>query len=167
MDLSEDDVLEILNLIEKSEFDYFHLEVGELKLTVAKGGYVPAAEGHSAAPAAAAAPAPAAAAPQPEAAAPVDESPAVPDGMLTITAPMVGTFYAAPDPESDPFVVVGERVDEDTTVGLIEVMKVFSAVRSGVAGVIERIVVANAGSIEYGQILFLVRPDEQSAGGKP
>lgn len=168
MELTEDDVLEILNLIEKSDFDYFELEVGDLKLTVAKGGYVPATAGESSAPATAA---PAAAveasvaAPQtePEAA---QESAAIPEGLVAINAPMVGTFYIAPDPESPPFVEKGARIDEDTTVGLIEVMKVFSAVRAGVNGVIEEILIENAGAIEYGQALFLVRPDEPAAGSK-
>lgn len=168
MELTEDDVLEILNLIEKSDFDYFELEIGDLKLTVAKGGYVPATANPSAAPATAT-PAPAveaAAAPQTE---PQKEekSAAIPEGLVAITAPLVGTFYVAPDPESPPFVEKGGRVDEDTTVGLIEVMKVFSAVRAGVNGVIEEILIANAGTIEYGQVLFLVRPDDPSAGGKP
>ncbi len=167
MELTEDDVLEILNLIEKSDFDYFELEIGDLKLTVAKGGYVPATANPSAAPATAT-PAPAveapAAAPQTEAAA--EKSAAIPEGLVPITAPLVGTFYVAPDPESPPFVEKGGRVDEDTTVGLIEVMKVFSAVRAGVNGVIEDILVANAGAIEYGQALFLVRPDAPEADGK-
>ncbi len=78
---------------------------------------------------------------------------------MAITAPMVGTFYVAPDPESPSFVEVGARVDEDTTVALIEVMKVFSAVRSGVSGVVEQVLIPNAGSVEYGQALFLVKPD--------
>ena len=85
---------------------------------------------------------------------------------MAINAPMVGTFYISPDPESPPFVEKGARIDEDTTVGLIEVMKVFSAVRAGVNGVIEDILVANAGAIEYGQALFLVRPDAPKADGK-
>ena len=168
MELTEDDVLEILNLIEKSDFDYFELEVGDLKLTVAKGGYVPASADGSAAPATAA-PAPAVeasvAAPQTETAA-AQESAAIPEGLVAINAPMVGTFYVAPDPESPPFVEKGARIDEDTTVGLIEVMKVFSAVRAGVNGVIEEILIENAGAIEYGQALFLVRPDEPDADGK-
>ncbi|MHA1108280.1 MAG: acetyl-CoA carboxylase biotin carboxyl carrier protein [Alphaproteobacteria bacterium] len=166
MELTEDEVLEILKMVEDSSFDYFQVEIGELKLTVAKGGYVPAsaeqAPATAATPAPAAATAPAAAAAEPEPAS--EESSDVPEGLVTITAPMVGTFYIAPDPESPPFVEVGGRVDEDTTVALIEVMKVFSAVRSGVSGVIEQVLIPNAGSIQYGQALFLVRPDEPAAG---
>ncbi len=165
MELTEDDVLEILNLIEKSDFDYFELEIGDLKLTVAKGGYVPATANPSAAPATAT-PAPAVEAAAPATEAPAEKSAAIPEGLVAIIAPMVGTFYVAPDPESPPFVEKGGRVDEDTTVGLIEVMKVFSAVRAGVNGVIEEILIDNAGAIEYGQALFLVRPDDPSAGGK-
>ncbi len=165
MELTEDEVLEILKMVEDSSFDYFQVELGDLKLTVAKGGYVPASAEQ--APAPAATPPPAAASPPAPAAEPEPasaESAAVPEGLVAITAPMVGTFYVAPDPESPSFVEVGGRVDEDTTVALIEVMKVFSAVRSGVSGIIEQVLVPNAGSIEYGQALFLVRPDEPAAG---
>lgn len=162
MELTEDEVLEILKMIEDSSFDFFQVELGELKLTVAKGGYVPNSgdAAPSPSPAAPPPPAPVAAAPSP----PPAESPAgklteIPEGLVAITAPMVGTFYVAPDPESPSFVEVGARVDEDTTVALIEVMKVFSAVRSGVSGVVEQVLIPNAGSVEYGQALFLVKPD--------
>ena len=101
MELTEDDVLQILKLIDESHFDYFQLEVGELKITVSKGDPIPVA----AAPQAGAAPAVAtpapkpAVAPAPPAAAPQSaESVTVPEGMLAITAPLLGTFYVAPEP---------------------------------------------------------------------
>lgn len=156
MELSEDDVLHILKLIDESKFDYFQLEVGELKITVSKGEPIPihATPPPLAQPAPKAAPAspavtPAAAAPK---------AAAVPEGMLAITAPLLGTFYVAPEPGAPPFVKVGQQVTEDTTVGLIEVMKVFNSVRAAVKGTIVEVVAQNGQFIEFGQVLFIVKP---------
>jgi acetyl-CoA carboxylase biotin carboxyl carrier protein len=160
MDLTEEDVLEILKLVEQSKFDYFQLEQGALKLTVARNGYVPAADVPSVsasspvtttAPAAPKATAPGPAAP--EAPAVVDES------LVAVTAPMVGTFYAAPAPTEPPFVEQGTRVEAGATLGLIEVMKVFTAIKAEIGGVIEAILVADAQFVEYGQPLFRIRPE--------
>src|SRR6185503_7534955 len=102
MELSEDDVLHILKLIDESKFDYFQLEVGELKITVSKGDPIPIAgaapqpvalnSAPSAAPVTTAKPvvAPAPSAPAAKAAA------TIPEGMVAITAPLLGTFYIAP-----------------------------------------------------------------------
>lgn len=157
MELSEDDVLHILKLIDESHFDYFQLEVGDLKITVSKGDPIPqtAVSQVGAAPAAAPAPKPTAVAAAPQAAAkPV----VVPEGMLPITAPLLGTFYVAPEPGAPPFVKVGQAVTEDTTVGLVEVMKVFNSVRAAVNGTIVEVVAQNGQFIEFGQTLFIVKP---------
>jgi len=155
MELSEDDVLHILKLIDESKFDYFQLEVGELKITVSKGEPIPIAAAPASAAATTPRPAPAAApAPKPEA----PKAAPIPPGMAPITAPLLGTFYVAPEPGAPPFVKVGETITEDTTVGLIEVMKVFNSVRSGVRGVVTELVVQNGQFVEHGQTLFLVKP---------
>lgn len=166
--MTEDEVLQILDLVEKSNFDYLDLEIGDLKLTVSKSG-VPVAAAAApatvsvtqAAPAAPAA-APAAAAPAPAAAvesAPASQPVTVKEGTVPINAPMVGTFYATPEPGAPPFVTLGGHVDAETTVGLVEVMKVFNAVSSGAAGTIDEVCVESGQFVEHGQILFLVRPD--------
>jgi len=164
MELTEDDVLEILKLFEQSKFDFLQLEQGERKITVSKGGYGPAGAdavraavslATSAAVAAASAPV-SAPAPQP-AATPALSS--IPDGLVTVTAPMVGKFYAAPAPSDPPYVAVGSKVAVGATVGLIEVMKVFASIKTETAGVIERILVLNGEFVEFGQPLFLLRPD--------
>jgi len=163
MELSEDDVLQILKLIDESTFDYFQLEVGELKITVSKGEPIPLA-GSSAAASPAPSPArpamaPAAApAPQPQATKPAPKAAAIPDGMVPITAPLLGTFYVAPEPGAPPFTHVGATITEDTTVGLIEVMKVFNSVRAGVKGVVTEVVAQNGQFVEHGETLFLVKP---------
>ncbi len=158
MDLTEEEVLKILSLIEKSHFDYMQLQVGELKLTVSKGGFI---AGASAVEPAKVQPQPA---PQAQPAAP-KTSPAqakprekTAAGGHEIAAPMVGTFYAAPEPGAKPFVELGAEIDEETTVGLIEVMKVFNAVQSRVRGKIIEVLVQNGQFVEYGQPLFVVEP---------
>jgi acetyl-CoA carboxylase biotin carboxyl carrier protein len=151
-------------LVEKSNFDYLDLEIGDLKLTVSKSGVPVAAaapatvsitQAEPAAPAAAAIPAAEAAAES----APASQPVTVKEGTVPITAPMVGTFYSTPEPGAPPFVKLGDHVDAETTVGLVEVMKVFNAVSSGADGTIDEICVESGQFVEHGQTLFLVRPD--------
>jgi acetyl-CoA carboxylase biotin carboxyl carrier protein len=159
MELSEDDVLHILKLIDESKFDYFQLEVGELKITVSKGDPIPLA-GAAPQPVAVNA-APSAATVAKPAATPAAQPPkpaAIPEGMVAITAPLLGTFYVAPEPGAPPFVTVGQQITEDTTCGLIEVMKVFNSVRSTVKGTIVDVVAENGQFVEFGQPLFIVKP---------
>ena len=158
MELSEDDVLHILKLIDESKFDYFQLEVGELKITVSKGDPIPIA-GAAPQPVALNAAPSAAASAKPEAAPPAAKPAAtIPEGMVPITAPLLGTFYVAPEPGAPPFVNVGQQITEDTTVGLIEVMKVFNSVRATVKGTIVEVVAQNGQFVEFGQPLFIVKP---------
>lgn len=177
MALTEEDVREILRLIEESEFRYFRLRSDELNLTVSKGGYVPVGLDRQAGER----PAPAAR-PQEEPAVPEDqEAPESPgeaegvaagaepaqlpeaaphrEGLLPVTAPMVGTFYRAPEPGADPFVEVGSRVEAETTVGLIEVMKVFTSIPAGMGGTVAEVVAANAQFVERSEVLFFLTPD--------
>lgn len=174
--LTDDEVRQIALLVEtleKSSFDFLELGVGNLKVTIGKGSAPPAAAAPAAAapliaapaasaPVAAPAAAPVAAAPvsAPAAAKPAAQAASAPraDGTVEIVAPMMGRFYAKPEPGAAPFVTVGAQVSADSTVGLIEVMKVFTAVRAGVAGVITEICVQDAEFIEYGHVLFRVRP---------
>ncbi len=79
--------------------------------------------------------------------------------LVEIPSPMVGTYYASPDPDSPPFVKVGSRVQSDTIVCIIEAMKVFNEIKAEVSGVIDRILVKNEQAIEYGQPLFSVRTE--------
>ena len=180
-ELTDADILRILELIDRSSFDYFQLNLGDLHITVSKTGLPPeAALGGAPAPATGAQPpppaaapvpppAPAAASPSPSAAAPTAAPPPPPAapaadeaaraGLVPVNAPMVGTFYVAPAPDAPPFVQVGGNVDADTTVGLVEAMKVFTSVLAGTRGVIAERLVENAQFVEYGQPLFLVRPE--------
>ncbi len=159
-DLTDDDVMTILGLFEDSEFDYLQFESGDLKLTVSKHGYVPPATGEVAVPPPPAVTAPVASPPL-EAAEPAEPAPAAPpdEGLVAVTAPIVGIFYVAPDPQSPPFVSVGDQVEDGSTVGLIEVMKVYTGIRAGISGEIVQIVAANAQLVEQGAVLFYIRPE--------
>jgi acetyl-CoA carboxylase biotin carboxyl carrier protein len=165
MELTEDDVLHILKLIDESKFDYFQLEVGELKITVSKGDPIPLASTARSAPVSQSPNAAAVEAPKATSAAQAAQSAAsniaakaAAEGLLPITAPLLGTFYVAPEPGAPPFVQVGTTITEDTTVGLIEVMKVFNSVRANVKGTVTQVVAQNGQFVEYGQTLFLVKP---------
>jgi acetyl-CoA carboxylase biotin carboxyl carrier protein len=80
-------------------------------------------------------------------------------GLTAVKSPMVGTFYAAPSPDAKPFVSVGSRVDEETDVCVIEAMKVFNNIKAECAGVIAKILVTNGQTVEFGQAMFLVKPE--------
>jgi len=91
---------------------------------------------------------------------PADEGDTAEDvGLLTIASPMVGTFYTASSPDAAAFVSVGSAIGTDTVVCIIEAMKVFNEVKAEVSGTIEKILVKNEQAIEFGQPLYLVRPD--------
>ena len=88
------------------------------------------------------------------------ETPAEDDPSLhAITSPIVGTFYRAPSPDSDPFVEVGTKVKPGTTLCIIEAMKLMNEIESDVAGTVEKILINNADGVEYGQKMFLIKPE--------
>jgi len=90
------------------------------------------------------------------------------DGVTLIKAPMLGTFYRSPKPGASPFVEVGQRVNEDDVVCIIEVMKLFNTVKAGVRGQITKILAGNGQMVEFQQPLFLIKPvaeEEEKAPG--
>ena len=106
-----------------------------------------------AAPVVAAAPAPAAPA------AAVAEPAAKPEPVVegtTVTSPMVGTFYRAPNPGAEPFVKVGDHVEAGQTLGIIEAMKLLNEIEAETSGTIKEICVENAQPVEFGQPLFII-----------
>ena len=107
----------------------------------------------------AAAPAPVAApAAAPAAEAPAPAEPAADEGLAKIESPMVGTFYASPSPDKPSFVKVGDTVDAETVVCLVEAMKIFNEIKAETSGVVEKVLPASGDSVEFGQPLFLIRP---------
>lgn len=178
MAIEQDDVLRIIKLMDESDYDELHLEMGDLKLTIAKkgtGGLSRTKEALSVAavePKRPVATSPAVAEPAPPRAestsadkAPRSEVPvqmAGGDGLIPIQSPLLGTFYHSPKPGAPPFVKVGSRVTKNDTVCLIEVMKTFTTLKSGVDGRIAKICAENAQMVEYQQTLFLVEPEPGS-----
>lgn len=153
MSISHDDVERIIRLLEASHFDELHLELDGLKLDLRRGGgqaggtRVPAPAAALAASTPVAADAPAAA---PAAA-------SVGDGVQEVRAPMLGTFFRAPKPGAEPFVSIGSRVEPDTVIGIVEVMKLMNSVTAGVSGEVVEIVAPDAQLVEYDQVLVRVR----------
>jgi acetyl-CoA carboxylase biotin carboxyl carrier protein len=162
MDLTDEDVQEILKLFEHSKFNYLNLEQGGRRITLSKPGYVPTnadsspgshVQARQAAPTVAPPPKPFAA---PAASVP---APQAEEGLMSINAPMMGVFYAASSPSEPPFVQAGQHVEPGATLGLIEVMKVFASIKSDVAGTLEKMLVANGQTVAVNQPLFLIRPE--------
>lgn len=93
------------------------------------------------------------------------EQPAAPgaapadDNLPEIPSPIVGTFYEAPSPDSDPYVEAGTHVTAQTVVCIIEAMKVMNEIKAEVSGTIVKACVSNGQAVEYGQALFKIQPD--------
>jgi acetyl-CoA carboxylase biotin carboxyl carrier protein len=175
MALTNDDVLEIVRLLEHSDVSYLEVDDGQRRVVVRKGPSAPGAD-VPAPPSSA----PPAAAPPPAAAAPVTAAPTHPapdpvaatpsetvaattsatadEDVVTVLAPIVGVFYVAPEPGAQPYVEVGSRVTSDSTVGLIEVMKMFNSVTAGVDGEVVEVLARNEQFVEFNQPLMKIRP---------
>jgi acetyl-CoA carboxylase biotin carboxyl carrier protein len=151
MGLTDDDVREILRIIDESELDELTIETDGFSLHVRKGSGSADAPSEASLPREAPEGAPATPAGQP----PTPQQ----DGLHTIPSPMLGTFYRAEAPGAAPFVELGATVQTDTTVCIIEVMKMMNSVPAGVSGVIAEIVPENGQLVEYGEALFRVKPD--------
>ena len=91
---------------------------------------------------------------QPSASQPLPE-----ENLVEIKSPIVGTFYAAPSPDSDPYVEVGSQVEPQTVVCMVEAMKVMNEIKAETSGTIADILVENGQAVEYGQVIFKVKPD--------
>lgn len=81
------------------------------------------------------------------------------EGLLEIKSPIVGTFYEAPSPDSEPYVEIGSHLEAQTVVCIIEAMKVLNEIKAEVSGMLAERTVANGQAVEFGQVLFRVRPD--------
>jgi acetyl-CoA carboxylase biotin carboxyl carrier protein len=136
--LTDDDVREVLRIIDESGLAELKLETPGFVLHVCRDGAQPV---HGEAPARAHA-----------------DAPAPPPGSV-VPAPMLGTFYRAEGPGQPPFVDVGSRVEADTVVCLIEVMKLMNHIQAGVTGTVAEVLARNDELVEYGQPLFRVTPD--------
>ncbi len=180
MDLTNEDVADVLALLDSLPYDSLDLETSRFRLTLrrAPGGTgwteesqvltEPAVLAPSADSVSAPAGAPAgsrrdghsdtgpAAAPLPAATARPGDAPG--DGLAAVTTPLPGTFYRAPRPGADPFVQVGDSVAPDTVVAIVETMKLMNPVQAGTAGRVARIALGNGDFAPLGTTLMLIEP---------
>ncbi len=146
MDLKK--IKELIDIMKENDLVELEIVDGDSKVHL-KGP-------HAAVPAMPPAPTPAAPA-TPVSAAPAPAE-AVDDGLIKIESPIVGTFYPSPSPESDSYVKVGDQVNADTVVCIIEAMKVMNEIKAEAGGVIAEVCCEDGEAIEFGQVLFKVRP---------
>jgi acetyl-CoA carboxylase biotin carboxyl carrier protein len=142
----------LVELMKEHDLNQIDLRQGDTRIQLQRGGVQVDQPVRMVAPAAAPAPA---ATPAPAAAA--SATPAATDeNIVLIKSPMVGTFYAAPDPDSAAYVKVGDHVGVDTTVCIIEAMKVFNEIPAEVSGKVVAILAENGEPVEFGHPLFKV-----------
>lgn len=155
------EIRDLIDFISQTGLNEVNIETEELKLSVKRDPEVQTRYVESSAPAAApSSPAPAAAPAQVSAA---DSEAAKIEAeevsrYVEIKSPMIGTFYRSANPDSPPFVAVGDRIEKGEPVCIIEAMKLFNEIESEVSGTIVKVVVENASPVEYDQVLFLVDP---------
>ena len=163
-------IQELIKMVGKSNLTELKIEDGDFRITLRTKEYggrtevVQVAAPQPAAPAVAPTPQPT---PQPEAprAEAAKEAPkeaaadAADDGKyITIKSPMIGTFYRSPGPDKDPFVKVGDNIDQGTVICIIEAMKLFNEIESEQKGKIVKVLVDDASPVEYDQPLFIIDP---------
>jgi acetyl-CoA carboxylase biotin carboxyl carrier protein len=151
------DLLEsLVKLMSANDLNTVELSDGDQRVVLKRGATNVVQTINSPAPAMHHAPAPAAAPAAP--AAPATPAADADAGLVPIKSPMVGTFYAKPTPDAKNFVNVGSVVNEETDVCIIEAMKVFNNIKAETRGTIVRVVAEDGKSVEFGQVLFLVKP---------
>jgi acetyl-CoA carboxylase biotin carboxyl carrier protein len=147
--LTYEDLVRLVELIKStSHFSEFRLKVGEIELSLRRSN-------GAARPQPAQAPIAVPDADAPEAKA---EEARFATGLHLVRAPMVGTFYRASAPGAAPYVAVGQPVEPDSTVCIIEVMKLMNSIEAGARGVVREILVENACAVEHGQVLMVIEP---------
>ena len=157
MNLKE--IQQLIDMINNSDLDEATIEEGDFKITLKRSSAIPVS-GNSqllSAPAVvgtASTPVPATQL-QPENPEPPKK---VGEGLLEVRSPIVGTFYRAPSPDTDPFVNVNDHVESGQVLCIIEAMKLMNEIESDITGSIVEILVENGQPVEYDQVLFLVKP---------
>jgi acetyl-CoA carboxylase biotin carboxyl carrier protein len=153
--LTAADIAEIARLLDESRFSDLKLETADLKLRIRRSasGWAPRYEDEDEEEEAKA-PSPA---PSPEPMPLGQEAGAARAGEVDVPAPLLGNFYEAPRPGDPPFVKPGDRVNEETVVGIIEVMKLMNPIRAGVSGTVVAVLAQNGSAVEEGEALIRVR----------
>jgi acetyl-CoA carboxylase biotin carboxyl carrier protein len=163
VNLSAEDVQEILRLLDAAQLDELHLETDRFTLRLrrsADGGWTQQSQVRSTPAVEAVEPARSAAGPAPsQPAPPVPGGPPSAAGLWEVRAPLLGTFYRAPQPGAAPFVEVGSRVEEDTVVGIVETMKLMNSVAAGARGRVAEICLSDAQFVTQGTVLLRIDPE--------
>lgn len=143
-----DDVKSIIDLMTENGLTEFEMEENGVRISIKKGMLAPVVQ-PGAAP-------PAAAGPGQAAVTPETVSADTDSGLEEVKAPFVGTFYRSSSPEADPYVAVGQEVEPDTVLCIIEAMKVMNEIKAEIHGIVREIMVENAHPVQYGQPLFRI-----------
>ncbi|MCL2639962.1 MAG: acetyl-CoA carboxylase biotin carboxyl carrier protein [Phycisphaerales bacterium] len=153
-------VKELVELMTEAGLTEMELAEGASRIMLRKGGVAPVAHvPMMAAPAPVATPSPGTGGGAVPGLTPSKKEGGEDETLIAIKSPMVGTFYASPNPESDAFVTIGTDVEkEQSIVCIIEAMKVFNEIHADVTGTVVKILASNGQAVEYGQPLFMVRP---------
>lgn len=157
--VSPEDVQSLIQLFDGSDWGELHLQSTDFELHLSKDGAARRGFGGGAAQPTPAEAKPAAIVPTvsaPPVAATASASADIPEGMAVVRAPNLGTFYKSPKPGTPPYVEIGQHVEADTEICLIEVMKLFTPVTAGVAGIVRQALVNDAELVEFEQPLFVI-----------
>jgi acetyl-CoA carboxylase biotin carboxyl carrier protein len=149
--LTYEDLVQIVELIRTtSQFSEFRLKVGDIEVSLkrANGAARPAAPLQGNADAEPATPS----SPRRKSEVSISEN------LHAVRSPMVGTFYRSPMPGEPPFVEVGQAVEPDTVLCIIEVMKLMNSIEAGVRGTVREIFVANGTAVDAGEVLMAIEP---------
>jgi acetyl-CoA carboxylase biotin carboxyl carrier protein len=160
VNLTHDDVQEIVRLLEASPFEELRLETDRFRLILRRGGeagwtqetetrQVPRASSEPVS------------SPHPEVSREAAQIASTATDTLEIRPAIIGTFYRAPQPGAPPFVEVGSTVREDTVVAIIETMKLMNSIAAGVRGTVVEICVADAEFVDPDRVLMRVRPESR------
>jgi acetyl-CoA carboxylase biotin carboxyl carrier protein len=160
VDLSPDDVRDVLRVLDSSGLDELHLDLGDLSLTVRREG----ASGWTAEQQVLRRPVVERAAEAARVVEPQTPRAAVPEGLVAVHPPLLGTFYRAPKPGAPPFVEVGDAVTEDTVVGIVETMKMMTPVHAGVRGTVVEFRTDDGEFADTDAVLLLADPGSGTAG---
>jgi acetyl-CoA carboxylase biotin carboxyl carrier protein len=154
------DIESLIELFNRSPWDEMHLKIDGLEIFLSNDATAskPGSAVPNAAPAAAPAPVTVASSVTPPPSAAGAHAISIPAGMVAVRAPNLGTFYRAPKPGAPPYVEIGQQVGAETEVCLIEVMKLFTPVRAGVAGTVRQLCVNDGQMVEFEQVLMIVEP---------
>jgi len=158
MDIDLEELASLIELLKEADFAEFRYERGDTRLLVRRGE-LGAVEAFDDRPRTVTASAPVATTTRAESRPAESAAPVVPEGAVAVTAPLLGTFYRRPKPGDAPFVQVGDRVEADTVLCIVEVMKLMNSVHAGQAGTVVAIHADDGDLVEFGAALVSLLPD--------